>query len=423
MAAAILAAPISAQAQIVPGVGSGPLVPGAEAASTAEEDLPVMSRPRPEFDPIGIPVSSFLLFPQLAVDGSYDTNVLRTPTNDTSDYFFTFAPTFRMTSQWNRHMLEFYGGLSDYQYIKLTQQDLADWNIGTDGRLDITGGSSIFANASTAELHELLSSPNTVGNQKSPNRYFDNHAEVDATVQPSLLGFSAGGIFDRDVYLNTPLIGGGDVNNTDRNFDDYQGYVKAFYDFSPGYSGFLRGTYESRDFDQYLDRSGVHRGSTGYRADGGVDLQITHLISGEVYLGYLKYDFTAPLVDDSGIDYGVKLDWLATPLVTVHLFGGRSLSQVILANASIQDNKQVGLSADYEFLRNLIIQAHAIYVQSSYPGITRQDTAPDLGIGLKYLLNRHFSFDATYDYTDRTSNTAGASFQDSVFMIGINLRE
>src|SRR5580698_2518457 len=102
MAAAIcLVAPVSAYAQaVIPGVGVGPLVPGAEAASTAEEDLPVMGRPRPEFDPIGIPVSSFLLFPQFTVDGSYDTNVLRTPTNDQSDYFFTIAPSFRMTSQW-----------------------------------------------------------------------------------------------------------------------------------------------------------------------------------------------------------------------------------------------------------------------------------------------------------------------------------
>jgi hypothetical protein len=424
MAAAIcLVAPISAQAQIVPGVGTGPLVPGAEAVSTAEEDLPVMSRPRPEFDPIGIPVSSFLLFPQLSLDGSYDTNVLRTPTNDQSDYFFTIAPSFRMTSQWNRHMLEFYGGLSDYQYLKITQENLADWNFGADGRYDIAGGSSVFANGSISELHELLSSPNTVGNQKSPNRYYDDHAEVDATVQPSLLGFSAGGIFDRYDYLNTPLIGGGLINNTDRDFDDYQGYAKAFYDFSPGYSGFLRGTYESRDFDQFLDRTGLHRASTGYRMDGGVDLQVTHLISGEVYLGYLKYDFMAPLVDVSGIDYGVKLDWLATPLITVHLFGGRSLSQVILANASIQDNKQIGVSADYELRRNIIVQAHAIYVQSSYPGITRQDTAPDLGIGVKYLLNRHFSFDATYDYTDRTSDVSGASFKDSLIMIGINLRD
>lgn len=397
--------------------------PGAELVSTAEEDIPVMMRPRPEYDAIGIPLGSFLLFPQLGVNGSYDTNVLRTPTKEVSDYFFTIAPSFRLKSQWNRHMLEIYGGMSDYQYTKVTQEDLADWDVGADGRYDISGRSSLYGNAQVSELHELLSSPNTVGNQKSPNRYYDDHAEIDATVQPSLLGFTAGGIFDRYDYLNTPIVGGGLINNTDRDFDDYQGYVKSFYNFSPGYSGFLRATYESRDFDQFLDRTGLHRASVGYRADGGMDLQVTHLISGEIYLGYLRYDFTAPLKDVSGLDYGVQLDWLATPLITVHVYGGRSLSQIILAGASIQNNDSIGASADYELRRNVIIQAHATYVESSYPGITRQDTYPDLGIGVKYMMNRHLSLNASYDYTDRTSNITGSDFRDSLVTVGINLQQ
>ncbi len=419
---AVLGAPtaVLAQSTTVPVAGS---VPGAQVASTAIEDLPVMARPRPEFDPIGIPVSSFLLFPQLGVNGSYDTNVLRTSTGDTSDYFFTIAPSFRLKSQWNQHMLELYGGVTDYQYAKVTQEDLADWNFGADGRYDITGGSSIYGNGAVSELHELLSSPNTVGNQKTPNRYYDDHAEVDATVQPSLLGFSAGGVFDRYDYLNTPIVGGGLINNADRDFDDYQGFVKSFYDFSPGYAGFLRATYESRDFDQFLDRTGVHRSSVGYRVDGGMDLQISHLVSGEIYLGYLRYDFTAPLKDISGLDYGVQLDWLATPLITVHVYGGRSLSQVVLPNVSAQNNDSFGASADYELRRNVIIQAHANYVESTYPGITRQDVYPDLGIGVKYLMNRHLSLNASYDYTDRTSNVANSGFQDSTITIGVNLQQ
>ena len=238
------------------------------------------------------------------------------------------------------------------------------WRTGILGRMAVTTSRvevRIYGNGAVSELHELLSSPNTVGNQKTPNRYYDDHAEVDATVQPSLLGFSAGGVFDRYDYLNTPIVGGGLINNADRDFDDYQGFVKSFYDFSPGYAGFLRATYKSRDFDQFLDRTGVHRSSVGYRVDGGMDLQISHLVSGEIYLGYLRYDFTAPLKDISGLDYGVQLDWLATPLITVHVYGGRSLSQVVLPNVSAQNDDSFGASADYELRRNVIIQAHANY--------------------------------------------------------------
>jgi len=45
------------------------------------------------------------------------------------------------------------------------------------------------------------------------------------------------GSADNYTYLNTPLIGGGFLNNKDRSLHEYQGYAKASYDFSPGYSG------------------------------------------------------------------------------------------------------------------------------------------------------------------------------------------
>jgi hypothetical protein len=404
-------------------------VPGDEAISTMEEDIPVMQRPRPEFDPIGIRMGGFLLLPQLGLDGSYDTNVFRTATNELNDYFFTIAPSFKLQSQWNRGLLELYGGISDYQYAKYTQESLADWDIGADGRYDIIGignepgATSIYANGSVSELHELLSSPNTVGNQKSPNRYYNDHMEIDGTTRPGLLGFAAGGVFDRFDYLETPLNGGGFINNTDRDFDDYQAYLKSFYDFSPGYSGFVRGTYESRSFDQYLDRTGLHRSSNGYKLDGGMDLQVSHLVSGEFYLGVLKYDFAAPLKNLTGIDYGVQLNWLATPLITVHLTGGRSLTQVVLPGTAMMIGDSVGIGADYELRRNIIIQAHANYVTASYPGLTRHDAYPDLGMGVKYMLNRHLSLNASYDYTDRTTNDTGSDFRDSLVMVGINLQQ
>lgn len=424
-AAFLVQSALSANASLAqpanPSVGATSQPRPAQNVSTDIEDLPVMARPRPEYDPMGIPVGGFLLFPQLTVDGTYDSNVFRTPETELDDYFFTFSPSLRLRSNWGRHSLEFYGGVDAYEYLKYTQENLADWDTGADGRYDIAEGISLYGNGLVAEEHESLASPNVLGNQKSPTRYYDKHAEVSATAQPNRLGFSAGGSFDHYDYLNTPLIGGGQEDNGDRDFDDYQAFAKSFYDLSPGYSLFLRTSYESRQFDQYFDRNGLHRSSTGYHADAGGDLQLSHLVSGEVYLGYLKYDFSGPLLNVGGLDYGAKLDWLATPLITVHLEGGRMLNQVILVGASIQDSQSVGVSADYEFRRNLIVQARADYVDSSYPGIVRHDKAPDAGIGVKYLLTQLLSLEANYTYTGRSTNALGGSFHDNEITVGINL--
>jgi hypothetical protein len=398
-----------------------PMIPGTQPVSTAVEDIPVMSRPRPEYDPLGVRVGTFVLYPKMELSATYDDNVYRTQNALVDDTFITISPTFRLESQWSRHMLEVYGGLNDYQYTSQTSLDVADWNLGADGRYDVSGAASLFANGSIAEQHESLSSPNVVGFQKTPTRFYDGHAEFNASYQPNRLGFSAEGAFDRFYYLNTPLFGGGLQNNKDRNFNEYQASAKAYYDFSPGYSGFLRVAYDSRDFEQYLDRTGVHRSSIGYRVDGGVDLQISHLVDGELYVGYLTQKFTAPLRDVDGVDFSARLNWLATPLLTVHLNAARILTQVILAGASVSDDKSVGISADYELLRNVILQAHATYVDSTYPGITRHDESPDLGFGAKYFLNRNLSVDFKYDYSERATNLVGARFQDHQVMIGLNI--
>jgi len=393
-------------------------------ASTATEDLPVMARPRPEYDAKGIPLDGgFRLFPALTVTGTSDDNIYRTQTLTQSDFIFDIAPTLRVRSDWNRHMLELYAGLNNYEYTSHSSENLTDWNAGADGRYDITGGASVYDNGSVAQLHENRSSPNNVGFQASPNRYFQYHDEISATYQPNRLGFTAGGLYDQFNYQFTPLIGGGFQNNQDRNFSEYQAYGKAFYDFSPGYTGFVRAAYDTRQFASTLDRTGVHRSSNGYRIDAGVDLQLSHLVSGEAYVGYLKQDFTAPLKSLGGIDYAVKLDWLATPLLTVHLEGQRTLTQVILAGASVSDDKSISLSADYELLRDVIVQARGAYVDSSYPGITRHDTYPDLSVGLKYMIDRHFSADLKYDYSERSTNIGGFNFSDNLIMVGINLHD
>jgi hypothetical protein len=391
--------------------------------TTDVEDLPVMARPRPDYDPLGIPVGGFMLFPQLTLDGIYDSNVFRTTDNLLDDYYFTFSPSLRLRSNWGLNSLEFYGGTNAYQYLRYSHENLADWNVGTDGRYDIAHGIAVYANGAVSEVHESLASPNVIGNQQSPTRYYDKHADVSATVQPNRLGFNLGGTFDRYDYVDTLLIGGGLEDNNDRNFDDYKAYARAFYEFSPGYTFFLHTSYESRQFDQFLDRNGFHRSSTGYRTDAGADLQLTHLISGEVYLGYLKYDFSTPLTNVEGLDYGIKLDWLATPLMTVHLEGGRTLNQIILVGASIQDSKKAALSVDYDLLPNLIIQARADYIDSAYPGVVRRDKEGGFQIGGKYLINHLISLDMNYTLTKRSTDALGGTFNDNQINVGITLHE
>jgi hypothetical protein len=408
---------------------TGAAIPAAAQDATAptyigmtDQDIGVMDRSRPEYDAKGIPMGGFRLFPSLIASANYDDNLFKTPVA-TDGWFFEEVATARLQSQWGRHFLEFYGGVDNYNYSKFSRLDLTDWNIGSDGRLDISRAMRLNAAGSYGEYHEPLNSPNTVGFQASPNRYDKGHADLSLSYQPNRLGFGFGGSYDRYDWQNTPLIGPppGTLVNKDRNESEYQAYARVSYDFSPGYSMFVKGLWDDRQFDQFLDRSGLHRSNNGYRLDAGLDLQISHLVSGEIYVGYLDQKFAAPLTDVSGVDYGVNLNWYASPVFTVHLNGAHDISNTTLAGISASDDKSVNLSADYELRRNIILQGFVGYTNSKFVGSTRKDDLPSAGISMHYLMNRYASVDAGYTYSKRSSNVAGADYKDNLFRVGLTL--
>jgi len=382
----------------------------------------VLERERPAYDAKGIPLGGFRLYPRLNFDTAYDDNVFRLPAAQ-SDWYFRQTPTLRLRSQWGQHFLEVYGGADNYNYSRVSSLDLTDWNMGAAGRYDIARGISVAGSNTYGEYHEALYSPKPVGNQISPTRFHKNHSEVTASYHPASLGIGAGFSLDRLTYASVPLLGGGLIGNSDRNQKQYQAYVRGFYDFSPGYSAFVKAAYDSRVFDQFLDRSGFHRSSNGFKLDAGLDLQITNLIDGEIFAGYLEQHYAqnvpTPLKSIAGLDYGGQLNWYPTQLMTVHLTAAHTVSDVIISGVSASEDENVKLSADYELGYNLIAQAYGEYTHSSLQGSSRSDDYPSGGINLKYLMNEYLSANLSYDYSERVSNIAAARYRDNMISFRI----
>lgn len=391
------------------------------------QDVGVMDRPRPAYDAKGIPLGGFRLFPTLDVSGNYDDNVFRQP-DGLDDYFLTIDPRAYLRSQWGRHFVELYGGSHSYFYSDYTDENLTDWNYGMDVRLDVTQALTASVNTYYSEQHEPWQTPNTdTGYQAEPNRYFQTHSDATVTYKANRVGLELGGALTDKNYRYTPLIGGGTQDNNDRDQTQITGYGQVSYDFSPGYAGFVKATYDERDFSQFYDRSGNHRSSHGYHVDGGLNLQLTHLLSGQVFLGYMAQNYSTkveattdtPLSDFSGLDYGAKLDWYADPMLTVHLAASRTLSDVTAAGSSGADNKNVSLSADYEMFRNFILNGNVSYMESKYVGNTRKYKYPGFGLGGIYMMNEYLSLDLKYTYSKRSANIDDADFTDNLLSLTV----
>lgn len=398
---------------------AGATVGGSIAHAATEDD--VLARSRPDYDAKGMPLGGFRLFPTLYLGVGNDDNIYRTESGAVSDTYFQVDTNLDLQSDWNRHALNLTAGTNSWFYSDYGQEDHTNWHIGADGRLDVVRTTYLTGGANYQSLHEERSSPDLPGYAAEPTQYSLRTLDAAATWQPSRIGFYAGVVSNRYDYDSTSLVGGGVLNNDDRDRDVVTTTGKVFYEFSPGYAGYVSVSYNERSFDQTLDRSGYNRSSHGYAVDGGLRLMLSHLLEGEIYAGYLDQSYKAPLSDVDGFDYGVALTWYPSEMTTVRLNAARTLTDTTIAGASAADEQSVRLELDHELMRNVILIGNLGYADSEYSGSTRRDTLTSAGVGVRYLLNRYFTLVANYSYQSRNSNVAGQDFDNNVISAGLSL--
>jgi hypothetical protein len=389
-----------------------------QESGTLLEGMGVMDRARPEYDAAGVPLGGLTLYPSLAADVTGDDNIFRGP-NAVSDAVWTISPRLDLRSNWENNALQLYGQLDHYAYQNNDTESRTNWMLGGAGRLDLAPGSFLSNETSYFDTHEARTSPDLSLLALSPTRYRRVHSDGELTGQFSLFTLSAAVNYDRFDFDSTQLIGGGLIDNHDRDRNAYQFTGKVAYELAPDQSLFAQVTYDRRDFDSLLDRNGFNRNSDGYRIDFGASLMLTPLIRGTAYAGLLEQNYAAPLRDVSTMDFNVKIDWFATELLTAHLVASRIIDDTTVANASSADVRRIGASVDYELLRQLILQPHIDYYDTKFNGITRDDRITSAGLEVRYSLTGNLAIYAGYDYQQRTTNAAGRDYTDNLVTLGL----
>jgi hypothetical protein len=406
-------APLSSQGPVLSEVTAAPVPQGSlvSEASTVS------------FAPKGMPVGVFRLFPTLDAVADYDDNVFLSSANRQSDYFFRETPELMFRPDWSRHALDVYATGSLYQYEAFPLQDHIDWTGGADGRLDIYREISFAASGAYSVEHLANSSPAQPSSAKSPTGFSLVHSNADFSYSPYHFSLYLGGTYDRFVYEASKLVDGTVTSNADRNEDLYSAYVKAAYEFTPGYAMFLQGTDNQADYDIPLDRSGLRRNNNGYVGSAGLDFLLTNLLKGQAFAGFLDQRFKAPLKDVTGITYGAAIDWYPTPLWVFHLTASRALNGTVLRGASAEDDRSVQVSTEYRFRSDIMINGAVTYLDASQDGANRDDHFVTTRLLLGYILNNWMMAEVSDTFQFRTSNVLGQNFNDNVAMIGLKFKE
>jgi len=107
----------------------------------------VRDRARPEIDPLGVRLGSFLLYPALSTGLVYNDNVFATQNNTKSDFIATVVPRFDLRSNFGRHELRLTAEAEAGRYFDNASENYVDYNLAGTGRLDV-GTEGAFTGAS-----------------------------------------------------------------------------------------------------------------------------------------------------------------------------------------------------------------------------------------------------------------------------------
>jgi len=382
----------------------------------------VTTRERPELDPLGIRAGAFLIYPATTIEGEHDDNIYATNTDEDSAYIAHFRPELGIDSNWGRHALNFDAAADIARYDDHNDENYDDYHARVDGRLDIQQQNNLSGGAGYAHEHVSRSSPNDEAASKEPTTYDVGSLSAAYRHRLNRLTFRVGGTADNFDYDNGKTESGTTIDNQDQNRDQYTVLGQVNYEIQPEYSAFFRAIYKDVNYDQKYDNNDLQRSSDGYQFDVGTELFFSGVMFGEVYIGYVERDYDDPTLDSiDKFTGGGSVTWLPTGLTTVIFAAERDIDETIVDNTSGILGTQGSVNVDHELLRNLLLNARLVVRDEDFEGTSRNDDYVKIGLGAKYLMNRHLYLTMGYDYLDRDSNTSGGvnDFTDNRFLVGI----
>ncbi|MFO1067428.1 MAG: outer membrane beta-barrel protein [Geminicoccaceae bacterium] len=395
---------------------------GTALAQEPNPNVPVQERARRDYDPLGMRMGAFLLYPQMDLTGGYDSNVFADKTDEKDALVGIVAPRLRAVSQWSRHQLVVSAGSEAAFYSDYTKNNYVDFDLGARGRVDITRDDELRPRLKFARGHDDRSDPDDQGLKATNDitQWYETLAELEYRHN-----FNKFYVAPRAVFTRLDYDGAGDIDTDGRDRNQYDTGLRVGYMASPRFDLWLDGGYRWIRYDREDDD--VDRNSEAYTLRAGTGIDITSILFGEIYVGYAAVDYESnELKNVHTPTAGADLTWNVTTLTSVIFnVNGAAKETTVTENgepASANLQGVVGINVWHELLRNLLLNGYGQYVRNDFEGISRKDNTYRVGGGVRYLLNRNFSLDGIYTFVTRDSNVDDVGYDRNQIMLTLNAR-
>lgn len=402
----------------------------------------VLSRARPEYDPLGIRVGDFIVRPELDESVGYNSNVIGQVPAVGSAEVVTDA-NLRFASDWATSSFGGAFNVTNTQVPSLPNQNTTSWSAGLGGTYDI-GADTLSLAATHLSAFILPYTIDVISFTRPGVMYFTpiayslNDVRVGYTKVLGALSLTPAFDFTNVTYGTTtyeglnglvlpPPVGGfvlgAPENQSYLNHDIYQGSVTARYEYAPlrDFIAVLRGSniqYTSPGNGQF----GPSRTGNAIDALVGLDYTANAVWRYRVLVGYEVREYQNYPTHSAPV-FEADVIWQPSGLTTVTLKGVRTIEDAVDLDVSGYTLTQGRLQVDHELRRNIILTGYGSVVNAQYINTGGgAETFFGAGAGVTYLLNRNVHLALTYDWLDHNGvHGFGPDYLQNVTMLQLRL--
>ena len=393
----------------VPGLGT---LPG----------VTVLSRLRPDLEPLGTRLGAFVVRGQFAEELGYDDNISGSDEKDGALFARTTAEV-RLTSDWSRHAIDLFTTVDDREVLATTSdvpdQSRTNWTVSAGGELDI-GRDRLRGSIYHYDLHQDPTDLASGGIQE-PLAYEVDGARVGYDIDRGRIVWTPQAEYTRWRFGQARLPEE-TVNQSDRDRDIYVGQLTARYDFAPQRSALgivraIRTNYVSPP------PGGPDWDSNSFSLLGGLD----YLASGPWrYRALVGLEARHYTEEPEGVDDRVTpvaelgVVWTPTGLTTVTGSLVRTIQSATDVGEGEYEYTRGRVAVDHEYLRNILLNAHAGFEYAEFAGDGTSQTVLSGGLGVTWLVNRRLRLGATYEAGQKIG-ASGDDYNRNIYLVRLEV--
>lgn len=375
------------------------------------------------WDPRGIRVGYFTLYPQADIGAAWVSNLFRTKPAR-ADQALDLRPTLRMVSNWSTHALEFRatGGLSFFDGNP--REDDRAYSLEARGRLDVSRRTQIAGSVRREVAQEVRGTLESRLRGTSRADISTDEARLQLDHRFNRLALQIRGVAQQRLYDDTTAADGSPQSNRDRNLRATEEAARLSWTFKPTLLAFAEAGINQRRFEAAALADGIKRDSDGERYRIGIGFGNTsEVLRGEVSIGYGRQtplDLRLASIDGMIVD--VNLAWRVNAFTALLLRGSTDVIETSSLRSSGGFTRRAQAEVRHAFLRPLVGTASAGFSTTTYEGIVINENLTELALGLEYYLGPEAVVFGRYQHTTLRTNAVTGDYDADEIRVGLRIR-